>query len=79
MQVFSAELDRVVRRFAPAPQSPHGRLCSGEYGGLHAILLVGADYDGFSYLDPFFESAGQPFVIPNAELVQVFQSATVVA
>lgn len=78
-QVFAAELDKVLLRMAQPPASPHGRLCAAQYGQLHAIVLVGADREGFWYLDPYFHVAGQPFYIAATEFVHVFQGAVVFA
>jgi hypothetical protein len=77
-QVFSAVIDRVTHRFTPRPTSPHGRLCAGQFGQLHAIVLVGYDAAGLMYLDPYFEPAGQPFTMSGAEFVEAFQGEVVV-
>lgn len=78
-QLFGAELLRVAQATNPRPVSPFGALTHLPYGALHAVVLVGADAAGLSYLDPFYLPDGQPFRLTREQFVYAWQGAVVIS
>jgi len=77
--VFSAPMMRLTRALQPAPVSRFGALSREPYGELHAIVLVGADGDGFEYLDPFYPANGQPFRLTDEQIAEIWQGSMVIS
>lgn len=78
-QMYGAELMRFAQAMNPQPVSHFGALTHEPYGSFHAVVLVGADAAGFSYLDPFYPSDGQPFRLTREQFAKAWQGAVVIS
>lgn len=77
--VFAEPMMRFALSMTAPPRSRFGLLAMAPYGELHAIVLVGADTDGFTYLDPYYPAAGQPFRLSDEQLAEAWQGTMLVS
>ncbi len=62
---------RWIARLPSDVIGPHGKLCpAGDFGQpFHSVLLVAAGPSSFFALDPFWSKDGQPFEVPDDDLL----------